>query len=58
MRKIILFLVFVIIINYSIYAEKIPTFFFDFGTKRSDIIFELGEPSIVIQKYRFNSKRA
>ena len=48
MRKIILFSVFIIISNYSVYAEKIPTFFFDFGTKRSDIIFELGEPRYYI----------
>lgn len=44
MKKMILFAVFIITCNYYVYAEKIPTFFFDFGTKRSDIIFEFGEP--------------
>ena len=44
MKKMILFAVFVIINNYYAHAEEIPTFYFDFGTKRSDIIFELGEP--------------
>ncbi len=44
MKKIILFTVLAIISNYYVYAEKIPTFYFDFGTKRSDIIFELGKP--------------
>ena len=42
--KIKLGIIFFIFISYFAYSENIPKFYFNFGTKRTDIIFELGEP--------------